>query len=129
MLSSVALTVGFSLAAPWLARSWRALSVPLRIALYAPILLGAVVLLRNVTGTNEALPFAISPWPAVPVFGLEVGALGIAMILAGAALGVVGGRACARTSASSGIALCAAGVLLPALLLFAASRLGLLPFT
>ena len=96
VLCSVALAVGTSLAAPWLARSWRALPVWLRIALYAPLVLGAVVLLRNVTGTNEKLPFAISPWPSVPVFGLEVGALGIAMILAGRGARRAGRRAHAR---------------------------------
>jgi hypothetical protein len=128
VLCSVALAVGSALAAPWLARSWRARSLPVRVALYAPIVIGAIVLLRNVTGTNEALPFAISPWPAVPVFGLEVGALGIATILAGAGLGGAGAARFQAHERPRGAALCAAGVLLPALLLLAASRLGLLPF-
>jgi hypothetical protein len=57
-----------------------------------------------------------------------VGALGIAMILAGAALGGAGVARLRANEPPRGHALSATGVLQPALLLFAASRLGLLPF-
>ena len=130
VLWGVALVVGSALTAPWLARSWRALPRWLRVAVYAPIALGGVALLRNATGTDESLPFAISPWPALPVFGLEVGALGCAAIFAGAALGAAG---VARWRAGGdarrpGALVIAAGVALPALLLQAGAGLGLLPF-
>lgn len=128
VLWSVALVVGAALTAPWLARSWRALPRWLRVAVYAPIALGAIALLRNATGTDESLPFAISPWPALPVFGLEVGALGCAAIFAGAALGAHGVARLRAGSNGAGALLAAAGVALPALLLQAGSRLGLLPF-
>ena len=46
--------------------------------------------MRNATGTDPALDFSISPWPAVPVFGIEVGALFVAAALVGIALGLAG---------------------------------------
>jgi len=74
---------------PLLAARWLRLGWPARIALYAPIFVGVVLLERNVTGTDPALPFSISPWPAVQVFGLEVAA----SILSALILGVAGGLA------------------------------------
>ena len=53
-----------------------------------PLFAAAVVFERNVTGTDDALPFAISPWPAVQVFGLEVFASAIAVLLLGVAFGL-----------------------------------------
>ena len=41
----------------------------------------AVAFERNVTGTDDTLLFAISPWPVVQVFGLEVFASIIAVLL------------------------------------------------
>lgn len=128
VLCSVALVVGGALVAPRLARSWRALPRWARVVVYLPIALGAIALLRNATGTNEKLPFAISPWPALPVFGLEVGALTCAAVFAGAALGAYGVAWLRGGARAPGALLCAAGVALPALLLPAGARLGLLPF-
>jgi hypothetical protein len=87
-IALVALAVGFALASPLLARSWLALRWPARIAVFAPFAFTTLAFLRNATGTDTSLPFAISPWPAVPVFGLEVGVLLVAVCLAGAALGL-----------------------------------------
>jgi hypothetical protein len=130
VLCSVAAVSGTALAAPWLARSWLRLPRALRIAVYAPLVILVVVLLRNVTGTNEKLSFAISPWPALTVFGIEVGALGVAIVLAGAALAAFGAtRARARGSERPAAALAfAAGMLVPLALLQAGSWLGLFPF-
>jgi len=131
VMIATALCVGFSAAAPFLARSWLRFRWPLRLALFLPFFLGALALVRNATGTDPSLPFAISPWPAIPVFGIEVGALFAAVLFGGAALGTLG-AARARTAAVGsrlgGIALLLLGAATPALLLAAGSRLGLLPF-
>lgn len=126
----VALALGFALAAPLLARSWLALRWPARTAAFAPFALAVLAFLRNATGTDASLPFAISPWPAVPVFGLEVGALLIAICLAGAALGLAwiarrGGPARAR-ALLVGAAL---GVAAALAILAGGSSAGLFPFS
>ncbi len=82
-----------ALASPLLAASWLRQPAASRIAIYAPILVGVVVLVREVTGTDPSLPFAISPWPVVTFFGLEHGVPLVAVLLGCAALGLaVGGR-------------------------------------
>ena len=132
VLSLTAGVVGFSLAAPWLARSWLRLSWPLRLLVYLPVVFAVFALVRNATGTDESLQFSISPWPAVPVFGIEVGALFIAAWLGGTGVGL---HAIARGRAGDGRRAWApllAGLLLalalPVLLLWIGSQLGLFPF-
>ena len=126
----VALAVGFALAAPLLARSWLTLRWLARVAIFAPFALAVLAFLRNATGTDTSLAFAISPWPAVPVFGLEVGALLIAICFAGVALGLAwiarrGGPARARALAA-GLAL---GVAVALAILAGGSAAGLFPFS
>ncbi len=82
------LCLGAALTAPLLAESWKRRSWPLRLILYLPLFAAAVVFERNVTGTDDALIFAISPWPVVQVFGLEVFASVIALLLIGVAIGL-----------------------------------------
>jgi hypothetical protein len=128
-ICGVAAAVGFSLAAPLLARSWLALRWPARVLVFAPFALAVLALLRNATGTDASLPFAISPWPAVPVFGLEVAALLVAIWLAGAAAGVAW---IARPRAGAAPRAMLAGLALGAgtslALLAAGSAAGLFPF-
>jgi hypothetical protein len=124
-----ALCAGFAASAPLLVESWKRRGWALRLALYLPIFLAVLALMRNATGTDPALRFAISPWPAIPVFGIEVAACFAALFFAGVALGV-GGMALARSSA--GVAAVAAGIGLglgvPALLLWVGSQAGMFPF-
>jgi hypothetical protein len=75
------LVIAAALLAPFLARSWLARGWPLRIVLYLPVVLIVLIAIRDITGTDPTLPFAISPWPVVPMFGIEVGAAGIAALL------------------------------------------------
>lgn len=77
---SFAATVAVAASAPLLAASWLRLGWWLRALLYLPLLALVVVLERNVTGTNPALPFNVSPWPVVPLFGFD----GVASVVAGA---------------------------------------------
>lgn len=127
VLLLVSFAVGFALVAPMLAGSWLQLGWPLRVITYLPFVLFVVAFLRNATGTDESLPFAISPWPAVPVFGMEVGGLFVEFGLIGMAIGVGG---IARSDGSLGRTALAvlAGLLVPALLLLAGSSLRLFPF-
>jgi hypothetical protein len=85
-----ALSVGAAAAAPLLGASWLRRHWSLKLALYLPVVLLVMALLRNATGTDESLPFNFSPWPAVPIFGLEIGAYAIAGLLMGLALGTLG---------------------------------------
>lgn len=77
-----------ALTAPLLAERWKRRGWPLRLLLYLPLFAAAVVFERNVTGTDDTLQFAISPWPVVQVFGLEVFASVIAVLLLGVAIGL-----------------------------------------
>lgn len=124
--------LGFALAAPRLAASWLQLSWRWRGAVYLPVFLGIVALMSSATGTDFSLKFSLSPWPAIPVFGLEAGAACIAIALAGATLGVLGlARAHGRPAATAGaIALTGIGsaVAAPALLLWAGHQTHLFPF-
>jgi hypothetical protein len=88
-----------------------------------------LVVERNVTGTNPYLPFAISPWPAVQVFGLEAIGTTIAALLAGTALALAGLRAWRKSKrVAAGAFALLAGLALPALAWRAFAELELLPF-
>ncbi len=130
VMATMSLLLGLAAAAPFLARSWLRLGWPLRVVLYAPFCLVVVAFIRNATGTDPSLRFAISPWPAVPVFGLEVGALFLFVGFAGVAVGARGFAALRAGQAGIGraVATAAAGVALPVAILAAGSALGLLPF-
>jgi len=124
---AIAGVIGATLASPWLAASWLRLGWPLRIATLVPVALGVIAIERGVTGTNPRLPFAISPWPAVQVFGLEVVGTIVASLLAGAALGLAGVAALRRRRALLGVAAIALGLALPAAWLALGGQ-GFLPF-
>ncbi len=129
VLCCLALTLGAALAAPALAASWLRLSWPLRAGVYLPVAFGVLAFVRNATGTDPSLRYSLSPWPVVPVFGLEVGALLILAVQVGVACGAAGlARASQRGGRWPGLLGLGAGLALPALLLLAADALGLLPF-
>ena len=112
--------------------SSRSSARPRRIAVYLPFFFVPLAFVCNATGTDPSLRFAISPWPAVPLFGLAVGAAFAAIAFAGAALGI-GALALARTrSGVAAVALGAAGVglgiALSALLVRLASEAAVFPF-
>lgn len=89
VMASLALAVGAFATAPLLARSWLRLGWPARLALYLPFFVAGVALLRNVTGTDPSLRFAISPWPVVPIFGLRLAGSVLAALIAGVAIGLI----------------------------------------
>jgi hypothetical protein len=126
---AVAAVIGCTIGSPWLAASWLRLGWPARLAWILPVVALVLVIERNVTGTNDALPFAISPWPAVQVFGFEAIGTTIAALLAGVAMALFGIRAWrANKSRLSGVLLIFAGIATPALAWRAFSYFELLPF-
>jgi hypothetical protein len=127
VLVVTALVVGFTLAAPLLAASWLRLGWGLRLLVWLPVAFGIFAFVRNATGTDESLRFAISPWPAVPVFGMEVGALFVTAWLGGTGLGLFT-LARARGSRPARIAGLALALALPALFVWIGSQQGFLPF-
>ena len=107
--------------APLLAASWLRQRWPLRVALYLPILLGLLAYERNVTGTDPALRFAISPWPVIQIFGLEL----VAACLGAAVMGVgIGLGAVARARRGGGAALWIVGAVAAATLVHQIGRGG-----
>jgi hypothetical protein len=130
VLSLLAVCVGLPLAAPLLAASWLRLGWPLRVATYLPFAFAAVAFLRNATGTDPSLRFNLSPWPAVPVFGLEAAALFIAAWLLGVALGLRGIAEWRRGpgGASRLVLGVVVGIAVPIAILAAGARLSLFPF-
>jgi hypothetical protein len=131
-MSAIALTLGCAAAAPWLATSWLRRSWLLRVILYLPLFFLVVALVRNATGTDPALRFSVSPWPAIPVFGLELGAAGLAVQFAGIAIGLAALARARRSSGMPAIATTAAGIALgiafPAVSMAIGETAGLLPF-
>jgi hypothetical protein len=132
---ATAMAIGFVLASPWLARSWLRLGWPARLAWFVPVAFVVIAIERGVTGTNPRLPFAISPWPALQVFGFEVVGSIVAALLAGVAVCAYGlGRVSAarRTRADrsqlgfGGLAI-VLGLALPAAWLALGGQ-GVLPF-
>jgi len=124
-----AVVVGCALGSPWLAASWLRHGWPVRIALLLPVVAAVLAIERNVTGTNDQLPFAISPWPVVQVFAIEAFGSTIASQLAGVALALVGLRAWRKSKRMvSGVLAVLAGVALPAVASRAFSTLELLPY-
>ena len=126
VLALTALALGFALCAPLLARSWLRLGWTLRLATYLPVVFVVVAFLRNATGTDPDLRYAISPWPAVSLYGIEVGGLFIMLGYAGAALATfVVSRG--QDGRAIGIGF-GAGLLAPPAVLWLCHLGGLLPF-
>ncbi len=123
----VMLTIGFCLgaaaASPWLTRSWLRLRPLWQAVVYVPIVLAIVILLRHTTGTDESLSFNFSPWPAVTIFGLEIGAYAVVGMLLGSAIALAG--LAQWPAAGRAVPLIAIGLVTPALWLIA--RFGSIP--
>ena len=124
---AVAAVMGCAVASPWLAASWLRLGWLARLAWFLPIIALVLVVERNVTGTNGSLPFAISPWPAVQVFGFEAIGTTLAAELGGVGLALAGLTVLRRDRRALGVLLLLAGFALPAAW-FALGSGGLLPF-
>lgn len=132
VLTLMCFAVGFAAMAPILARSWLRLGWAARIAAYLPFLALVLGFVRNATGTDQKLQFAISPWPAVSVFGIELGALFIMVLLVGLAIGVAGIAAARARSGAAALQATLIGVVLglgvPALLMWTGDVLRIFPF-
>jgi hypothetical protein len=123
-----AAVVGAVATAPVLARSWLRLGWAARLASYLPLFALVLVCERNVTGTDQTLSFAISPWPVVQIFGLELLGTCIGALVLGVGLGLFASlRARQGSSPALHVVGAIAAVALPLLALLAASAQELLP--
>lgn len=86
VMLAMAGVVSASLMSPVLASAWLKRGWMLRVLAYAPWVILVAIFATNATGTNPDLPFNISPWPVVAVFGLDLSASLIAALLACAGL-------------------------------------------
>lgn len=82
------LAVGCTLGAPWLAGSWLRLKGRWKLVTYLPVFFAVASIMRNATGTDEDLFFNVSPWPAIPVLGLDIGSYTIVGLMIGLAVGL-----------------------------------------
>jgi hypothetical protein len=87
VMALFALVVAAAGTSPWLAGAAERMSLPLRLAFYVPVAFGVLAIMRNATGTDQSLQFALSPWPVVPVFGLELLVPAVSFVVAVVALG------------------------------------------
>ena len=88
VILATGVAVGCTLAAPWLAGRWLRLRSHWKLVSYAPVFFAVASIIRNATGTDENLFFNFSPWPAIPVLGLEIGCYTIVGLMIGAAAGL-----------------------------------------
>ena len=84
------IALGCTLAAPVLAE--RALAMKPRIwaLIYLPAFFAVASIIRNATGSDADLFLNFSPWPAIPVLGLEIGVYGLCGLFFGLGLGLAG---------------------------------------
>ena len=97
VLLAIGAAVGFAVAAPWLTESWLRQRAWMKAVLYLPILVGLIAVMRHITGTDETMPFNLSPWPAFSVLGLDLAAYSIAGIQLGLASGLAAAALVARS--------------------------------
>ena len=88
LVTGVAL--GLTLSSPLLAERGLRLRAHWQALLYLPIFFAIVAVIRNSTGSDENLAFNFSPWPAIPLVGLEIGAYGLCGLMLGLSLGLGG---------------------------------------
>ncbi len=133
VLTLMTLAIGFSIAAPFLAHSWLRLGWPARIATYLPFLLLILAFIRNATGTDQSLQFAISPWPAISMFGIGLGSVFTLVLMVGTAIGIAGIARARRSSGSAalgaGIVGVALGLAVPVCLLWLGDSIGVFAFS
>ncbi len=101
-LLATGLVIAISLAAPLLADSALRAPTALRIGLLTSLALAAIVTMRHATGSDPQLRFNLSPWPAIPIFGLDIVGYTLAGAYLALALALAGGRAHAALLALAG---------------------------
>ena len=131
VICAIALLLGAALCAPWLARALLQLDRPKRYFAFGLIFLPTayviIAMLRNITGTDPNLQFALSPWPAVTVFGLAIAASCILTTYLGAGFGL----SISQRFSQPALRLLTGAILaasIPCLWFIITGRLGLLPF-
>ena len=88
VILATGLALGLTLSAPLLGESWLRLPPFWQATVYLPIFFAVASMIRNATGSDGNLSFNFSPWPAISVVGLEIGAYVLCGLLFGMALGL-----------------------------------------
>jgi len=96
VMLAMALLTAAALLAPLLAASWLRRGWALRGALYLPLAALVAASAASITGTDPELPFAVSPWPVLTVFGYDLVATLLAGLLACLGLALAAWRLRAR---------------------------------
>jgi hypothetical protein len=84
------IALGCTVSAPLLAERWLRLSPVWQAIVYLPIFFAVASIIRNATGSDDSLFLNFSPWPAISLIGLEIGAYSLCGLLFGLALGLAG---------------------------------------
>lgn len=83
-LVTTGFVIGAAAAAPLLAQQWRRAPGIGPTVVYALLALTAILVQTHATGWDEGAAFNLSPWPAVPIFALDI----VGYLLAGLQLAV-----------------------------------------
>jgi hypothetical protein len=113
VLLSTALFVALFALLPWLVRSARRLPLALQLAGGALFVLAIYFLSVEVTGTNPALQWNLSPWPTLTLYGFLLAGLVLAVVEVAAGVGLLarGAGGAGRTAlAAAAAALLAAAL-------------------
>lgn len=112
VLLSTSLFVALFALGPWLVRAARRLPLAAQLACGAAFVLAIYFLSIEVTGTNPALPWNLSPWPSLTLYGFLLGGLVLAVVELAAGVGLLargaGGAARTALAAAAAAALAAA---------------------
>ncbi|MCS5636091.1 MAG: hypothetical protein NZ990_06210 [Myxococcota bacterium] len=90
VILATGIALGCTLSAPLLVERWLRVSPVWQAVLYLPIFFAVASIIRNATGSDDSLFLNFSPWPAISVIGLEIGAYALCGLLFGLALGLAG---------------------------------------
>ena len=89
VLDATAFALAATLTSPLLVGSWLRLGMLARIALYLPVAVLIMAIVRGTTGTSESGSFGVSPWPLFTTFGLDNAVFVLCGLLFATALGVL----------------------------------------
>ncbi len=89
VLDSIAFALAATLTSALLVGSWLRLSASLRAAIYLPVFVLVIAVVRGTTGTSEEGSFGVSPWPVFTTFGLDNAVFVLCGLLFATAIGVL----------------------------------------
>ncbi|MDP6980904.1 MAG: hypothetical protein QF570_20270 [Myxococcota bacterium] len=89
VLDALAFALAATLTSALLVGSWLKLGTTLRCAIYLPVFVVVMAVVRGTTGTSESGSFGVSPWPVFTTFGLDNAVFVLCGLLFATAIGVL----------------------------------------